>query len=84
MEGSGANLTRVGAWGQIAAVGLVGLTWHLQNGAGFYLACAGYLIATVLGIVGIIRAEEILVSGPILYPFIVPGFVPLYYFAMKL
>jgi hypothetical protein len=75
---------QVGAWGQIVAVSLVALTWYLGSGSAFFLACTGYLLVTLLGIVGIIRTEEIPVHGPILYPFIVPGFVPLYYFAMKL
>jgi len=78
------SYTQVGAWGQLATAGIAGAAWYLGAGSVFILACAGYLVATLLGIVGIVRTEEIPVHGPVLYPFIVPGFVPLYYFAMKL
>jgi len=77
------SYTRAGAWGQLAAVGFAGISLYLSVGSALVLACVGYLIATLLGIVGIVRTEEIPVHGPILYPFIVPGFVPLYYFAMQ-
>jgi len=49
---------------------------------GFLAACVGYLIVTVVGIVGIARTESA-IAGPIVYPFILPGFVPLYYFATQ-
>jgi hypothetical protein len=36
----------------------------------------------MIGIIGIARTESA-IGGVIVYPFIVPGFVPLYYFATQ-
>ena len=76
------TLSRFGAWGHIVIVTL---------GVGFYtlgmvrstlLTGVAYLIVTMVGIIGIARTESA-IDGAIAYPFIVPGFVPLYYFATQ-
>lgn len=74
--------TRHGAWRQIGIVALAVAFWSLEMSTGFLVTCVGYLIVTVVGIVGIARTESA-ITGPIIYPFIVPGFVPLYYFATR-
>lgn len=76
------TLSKFGAWGQIVIVAF---------GVGFYTlgmlnsvltAGAAYFIVTMVGITGIARTESA-IDGAIMYPFIVPGFVPLYYFATR-
>ncbi|QCC50814.1 hypothetical protein [Halapricum salinum] len=84
MEGGPNALTRVGAWGQLAAITLASVGWVVGSTAVLYLACGGFLLVTVAGIAGIVEAESIPVHGPVIYPFVVPGFVPLYHFAMQL
>lgn len=76
------TLARFGAWGQLVIVVLAIAFWVLELSTGFLVACLAYLVVTVLGIVGIARTESA-ITGPIVYPFIVPGFVPLYYFATR-
>lgn len=76
------TLSRFGAWGQIGIIALAVVFWSLGMVTGFLAACVGYLIVTMAGIVGIARIESV-IAGPIVYPFIVPGFVPLYYFATQ-
>ena len=76
------TLCRFGAWGQIGIIGLAVAFWFLGMTNGFLAACVGYLVVTVVGIVGIARTEST-IAGPIVYPFILPGFVPLYYFATQ-
>lgn len=80
MDVTPATLCRVGAWGQIGILALAAVFWWLGMADGFLASCVGYLIVTMAGIVGIARTESA-IAGPIVYPFIVPGFVPLYYFA---
>ncbi|MXR20518.1 hypothetical protein [Halobacterium bonnevillei] len=82
MTVSPTTLSRLGAWGQIGVVALAVVFWSLGLVNGFLAACVGYLIVTVAGIVGIARTEST-IAGPLVYPFIVPGFVPLYYFATQ-
>ncbi|WP_115863438.1 hypothetical protein [Halorussus litoreus] len=77
-----AALTRVGAWGQLVTVALAAACWSLGATKGLLAACVGYGLVTLGGIVGIARAESA-IAGPIVYPFILPGFVPLYYFATR-
>lgn len=76
------TFSRVGAWGQICAIALAIVCWYLEMSAGFIGASLGYLVVTMVGIAGIARTESA-IAGPIIYPFIVPGFVPLYYFATR-
>lgn len=78
------DLTRIGAWGQLATIALAVGCWVEGFGGGLVAACVGYLGLTVVGIAGIARRESLPTSGPIVYPFLVPGFVPLYYFATKI
>lgn len=80
MDVTPATLCRVGAWGQIGILALAAVFWSLGMANSFLASCVGYLIVTMAGIVGIARTESA-IAGPIVYPFIVPGFVPLYYFA---
>jgi hypothetical protein len=49
---------------------------------GLLAAVVGYILATVVGIIGIARAESV-IAGPIVYPFMFPGLLPLYYFATE-
>ena len=76
------TLCRFGAWGQLGAVALAVVFWVLGIPSGFLAACVGYLVVTVGGIVGITRTEST-IAGPLVYPFVLPGFVPLYYFATR-
>jgi hypothetical protein len=76
------TLSSVGAWGQIAIIALGIVFWSLGMVNGFLAACVGYILVTMVGIVGIARTESA-IAGPIVYPFIFPGFVPLYYFATQ-
>lgn len=76
------TLSRFGAWGQIVLVALAVAFWSIELSGGFLATCVGYLLVTGVGIVGIARTESA-ITGPIIYPFIVPGFVPLYYFATR-
>ena len=76
------TLSRFGAWGQIGILSLAGMFWFLGMRQGLLAACIGYLIVTMVGIVGMARTESA-IAGPFFFPFIVPGFVPLYYFATR-
>lgn len=77
-----ATLCRFGAWGQIGIIALAVTFWSLAIADGFLAVCVGYFIVTIVGIGGIARSESA-IAGPIVYPFIIPGFVPLYYFATQ-
>lgn len=76
------TLSRFGAWGQIGIIALAVAFWSLGMTDVFLATCVGYLLVTMVGIVGIARTESA-IAGSIVYPFIVPGFVPLYYFATQ-
>lgn len=76
------TVSRFGAWGQRGIIALAVVFWSLEMEAGFFVTCVGYLLVTVAGIVGIARTESS-IAGPLVYPFILPGFVPLYYFATQ-
>lgn len=78
-----AALVRLGAWGQIGTVATAAICWALGGSDGFYVACAGYLLVTMLGIGGMAKAESVPVVGPLIYPFILPGFLSLYYFGTQ-
>lgn len=82
MENNSATLLQVGAWGQIVIIALAVTFWFLGLATAVYVTCLGYFIITVAGIVGIARNASAIV-GPLIYPFIIPGFVPLYYFAIQ-
>lgn len=75
-------LRRFGAWGQIGILAFAVVFWSLGMSNAFLTTCVGYLLVTMVGIVGIVRTESA-IAGPLVYPFIVPGFVPLYYFATQ-
>lgn len=76
------TLSQFGAWGQLGII-VVGVAfWTLGMANGVLAAGVGYLLVTVVGIIGIARTESA-IDGAIVYPFIVPGFVPLYYFATQ-
>jgi hypothetical protein len=49
---------------------------------GLLVVFVGYLLVTMVGIIGIARTESA-IAGLVMYPFIIPGFVPLYYFATR-
>ena len=76
------SLARFGAWMQLGVIGSTILFWSLGVTAAFVASLAAYLIITITGIVGISRTESGLV-GAVIYPFILPGFIPLYYFATR-
>ncbi len=76
------TLSCFGAWGQIGILALAAVFWFFGLVNGILAACVGYFIVTMVGIVGIARTESA-ITGPIVYPFMVPGFVPLYYFATQ-
>jgi hypothetical protein len=76
------TLLRVGAWGQFLALALLVVSWAAGWEAVFLLSCLGYAVVTMVGIAGIARAESV-VAGPFAFPFVLPGFVPLYYFATR-
>ncbi len=77
------TLCRFGAWGQISILALAVVFWSLGLVNAFLMACVGYIVVTLGGIVGIARTESA-IAGPIVSPFIFPGFVPLYYFAIQM
>jgi hypothetical protein len=56
--------------------------WGGGLSAGFLASCLGYFVVTMVGIFGMSRAESGIV-GAIIYPFILPGLLPLYYFATR-
>lgn len=76
------TLSWFGAWGQIVIVVLGVAFYTLGMVNGVLAAGVGYFIVTMVGLIGIARTESA-IGGPIVYPFIVPGFVPLYYFATQ-
>jgi hypothetical protein len=75
-------LVRFGAWGQVGTVPLAVGSWWLGILLGFLAAGLGYLVVTSVGILGIGRRESA-IGGAIWFPFLVPGFVPLYYFVTR-
>lgn len=76
------TLSRFGAWGQIIIV-VLGVGFYTLGLLNSVLAAGvAYFIVTMVGIIGIARTESA-IDGAIMYPFIVPGFVPLYYFATQ-
>ncbi|ADJ14010.1 hypothetical protein [Halalkalicoccus jeotgali] len=75
-------ITRFGALGQIGTIALAVIFWSLGLTGGVYATCIAYLVVTIAGIVGIARTESTIV-GPLVYPFVLPGLVPLYYFATR-
>ena len=76
------TLSWLGAWGQIGIIVIGVVCWSLGVKRGFLASCVGYFFVTGVGIIGIARTESA-IAGPLVYPFIVPGFVPLYYFATQ-
>lgn len=82
MEDDSVTLLQVGAWGQLAVIALAVAFWYLGLATTLYVACLGYFLVTLAGIIGIGRNASAIV-GPLIYPFIIPGFVPLYYFAVR-
>lgn len=76
------TLSWFGAWGQIGIIVLGVVFWTLGMVNGVLAAGVGYFIVSMVGIIGIARTESA-IGGVIVYPFIVPGFVPLYYFATQ-
>lgn len=75
-------LVRFGALGQLGTIALAVSFWALEIGAGFLAACVGYFVVTMVGILGMSRAEDGIV-GAVMYPFVLPGLLPLYYFATR-
>jgi hypothetical protein len=82
MRAESTALLRFGAWGQVVVIAFAMVFWFLGVADGFLASCIGYLVITTVGIAGMARTEST-VAGPFFYPFIVPGFVPLYYFATR-
>jgi hypothetical protein len=76
------TLSWFGAWGQICIIVPGVVFWTLGMVNGVLAACVGYFIVTQVGIIGIAKTESAF-DGAIMLPFIVPGFVPLYYFATQ-
>jgi hypothetical protein len=76
------TLSRIGAWGQIGSVALAVAFWSLGRTDVLLAVFVGYLLVTMVGIIGIARTESA-IAGPIVYPFMFPGLVPLYYFATR-
>lgn len=81
MDSDSDTWLRVGAWGQLATIALAVAFWYFGAATALYVACFGYVLVTIAGIVGVARNASALV-GPLVYPFVVPGFIPLYYFAV--
>lgn len=82
MNEEATTLTRFGAWGQIGMIALAVGFWVGGISAGFLASCVGYFVVTMIGIVGMNKAESGIV-GAVMYPFILPGLIPLYYFATR-
>lgn len=82
MNAEPVTLTRFGAWGQVVMTALAVGFWSGGIPAGFLASCVGYLVVTMVGILGVTRAESGIV-GAVVYPFILPGLLPLYYFATR-
>ena len=70
---------RVGAWGQLGAVAAAALCWLFGTDTGLLLACGCYLLVTVFGVGAMAEAESLPTAGPLVFPFLLPGFLPLYY-----
>jgi hypothetical protein len=73
------TLTRLGAWGQVATVGLAAVCLLSGVDAGLAAAFFGYHFVTLLGVVGVYQAETELPVYGFAY-FVFPGMVPAYYF----
>lgn len=82
MEVDPPTLVRLGTWGQLGALVLAAGCWSLGISGGVLAACLTYLVVTFAGIFGISRTEAA-IPGALVYPFLVPGFLPLYYFATR-
>lgn len=82
MRAEPAGLCRAGAWGQVVVVGVAIALGVAGATDGFLATCLGYVVVTAVGILGISRAESA-IAGPLAFPFLIPGFVPLYYFATR-
>lgn len=82
MNAEPATLTRVGAWAQIATIVLAILCWVFGSSGGVLASCVAYLVVTMVGITGMTRTESGIV-GAVVYPFVLPGLLPLYYFATR-
>ena len=77
-----ATLTRFGAGGQLGMIALAVGFWFGGISAGLLASCVGYFIVTMVGIYGMSREESAIV-GAVVYPFVLPGLLPLYYFATR-
>lgn len=82
MNAEPATLTQLGAWGQLGMIALAVGYWVGGISAGFLASCLGYFAVTMVGIYGMNKAESGIV-GAVMYPFILPGLIPLYYFATR-
>lgn len=82
MNAEPAALTRFGAWGQLGMIALAVGCWVGGRSAGLLVSCIGYFVVTMVGIYGMNKAESGIV-GAVMYPFILPGLIPLYYFATR-
>lgn len=82
MKTESSSLTRIGAWGQIVVLAFGGIFWTFGFPAVFLATCVGYVVVTTTGIIGIAQTESA-IEDVLALPFIVPGFVPLYYFATQ-
>lgn len=82
MNAEPATLTRSGAWGQLGVIALTVGFWLGGISAGVLASCVGYFVVTTVGIVGMSRAESG-IAATVMYPFLLPGLIPLYYFASR-
>ena len=73
--------TRIGAWGQVVVLALGGVFWYFGTPI-LILTTFGYLVVTTIGILGIAQTESV-PAGPFAFPFMIPGIVPLFYFATR-
>lgn len=76
------SLCGFGAWGHVGVIAIAVVLRSLGMTDGLLAAFVGYVLATIVGIVGIARTEAA-VAGPLVYPFMFPGLLPLYYFATR-
>lgn len=72
-------LVRLGALGQVGLLALGVACWAAGYPDGVLLSAVGYLAVTVAGIAGMARAESLPTMGPAVFPFLLPGFLLLYY-----
>lgn len=76
------SLTCVGAWGQVVVLVLGGFFWYFGIPIGMLATGVGYLFITTIGIFGIAQTESV-PAGPFVFPLLIPGLVPLFYFATR-